>query len=624
MTTALATHHPGAVVDTVRVAFRDDGTNKRARLELTYSAGSGPATVFAKAVDPAHADLVALTSGLYHEPRLFSSGVPLPLDHPTVYVALIDEEHSDFLMIMEDVVARGADPRDSTRPMTVNQVAAGVRGLARLHSAYWGNRLTGNQALGWVEPFVAFEGMQYAPLHIARERLGDTVAAEIVALNGEQLFIDIWARYIGTLTTSPQTLLHGDPHIGNTYVLPDDDVGFLDWQMARRGNWSLDLGYFLQGALTIEDRRRSERDLLEEYRGRADAARPRDAEHRGHAASLPPLGRTRAGDLDGHAVGRRRLAEPGDLPRACAAVCRGIHRSRHPARRLTQSSETPIVFAPWRHSRDAGRSSPAAPAGSASPPPPSSVGGRQGGAGRIEKAALDGAVDQLRDDGVEAHGVVCDVRSLDAVTTMADQAFDLLGKVHVVFNNAGIAYGGPDRRRHPRRLALGDRRRPVGAIHGVEAFLPRIIEQGGDRHIMFTSSFAGMVANAGLGPYCVAKFGVVALAESLSRELKGQDIGVSVLCPMIVDTPIMATPNAPAAPTTVPHQPGRRSRAGWRARQPTDDNVRPDDVARLTADAVLANRLYILPHRASRESIPRRFERIDRTYDEQTAEGWRH
>jgi aminoglycoside phosphotransferase (APT) family kinase protein len=267
MTTALTGHHPGAVVDDVRVALRDDGTNKRARLALTYSAGSGPATVFAKAVDPAHAELVALTSGLYHEPRLFSSGVPLPLDHPTVYTAVIDEAHSDFLLIMEDVAARGADPRDSTRPMTVDQVASGVRGLARLHSAFWGDRLTRNTALGWVEPFVAFEGMQYAPLHIAHERLGDTVAAEILALTGEQLFIDIWARYIGTLTTSPQTLLHGDPHIGNTYVLPDDDVGFLDWQMVRRGNWSLDLGYFLQGALTIDDRRSSERELLDEYRG---------------------------------------------------------------------------------------------------------------------------------------------------------------------------------------------------------------------------------------------------------------------------------------------------------------------------------------------------------------------
>ena len=223
--------------------------------------------MFAKAVDPAHAELVALTSGLFHEPRLFASGVALPLDHPTVYAALIDEERSDFLMVMEDVVARGADPRDSTRPMTVDQVASGVRGLARMHSEYWGARLTGNPALEWVEPFVAFEGMQYAPLHIAHERLGDTAPAEILALSGEELFVDIWARYIGTLTKAPQTLLHGDPHIGNTYVLPDDDVGFLDWQMVRRGNWSLDLGYFLQGALTIEDRRRSERELLEEYRG---------------------------------------------------------------------------------------------------------------------------------------------------------------------------------------------------------------------------------------------------------------------------------------------------------------------------------------------------------------------
>ncbi|HEX2283483.1 MAG TPA: phosphotransferase [Mycobacterium sp.] len=266
MTAALAGHFPGATVDGVTVALRDDGTNRRARLKLTYSEGTGPATVFAKAVDPEHADLVELTSGLYHEPRLFSSGVVLPLDHPAVYAAIIDEDRRDFLMIMEDVVARGADPRDSTRPMSINQVASGVRGLARLHSKYWSERLTGHPALGWVEPFIAFEGLEYAPLHIAHERLGDSVPDVIPALSATELFVDIWARYIGTLTTSPQTLLHGDPHIGNTYVLPNDEVGFLDWQMVRRGNWSLDLGYFLQGALTIEDRRQGESDLLEEYR----------------------------------------------------------------------------------------------------------------------------------------------------------------------------------------------------------------------------------------------------------------------------------------------------------------------------------------------------------------------
>jgi hypothetical protein len=250
MTDALRRHHPDAVVSDVEVVLRDDGTNRRARLGLTYSAGTGPATVFAKAVDPAHAELVALTSGLFHEPRLFNAGVVLPLDHPAVYAAIIDEDASDFLMIMEDVVARGADPRDSTRPLTVDQVASGVGGLAKLHSEFWGDRITSDLALSWVEPFVAFAGLEYAPLEIAYERLGDSVPAEIPAMTGTDLFVDIWARYIG-----------------NTYVLPDDTVGFLDWQMVRRGNFALDLGYFLQGALTIEDRRRSERDLVEEYRG---------------------------------------------------------------------------------------------------------------------------------------------------------------------------------------------------------------------------------------------------------------------------------------------------------------------------------------------------------------------
>ena len=244
----------------------------------------------------------------------------------------------------------------------------------------------------------------------------------------------------------------------------------------------------------------------------------------------------------------------------------------------------------------------------------------------IDRTALDQAVERLRDDGAEAHGVICDVTKLDAVENLADEAFRLLGEVNLVFNNAGIAYGAPIA-----DVSHGDWRWVIdvdlwGPIHGVEAFLPRLIEQGGDRHIMFTSSFAGMVGNAGLGPYCVAKFGVVALAESLSRELKGEGIGVSVLCPMILDTPIMTN-----SERTRSDDYGARSSqtdetvlALAAVITPTDVSVQVEDVARLTADAVVANRLYILPHRASRDSIRRRFERIDRTFEEQAAEGWSH
>jgi hypothetical protein len=118
--------------------LRDDGTNRRARLAVTYAAGSGPATVFVKAVDPDHKAMIKLTSGVLHEPRLFNSNIALPLEHPLVYAAPIDEEAEEFLLVMEDLNARGADPRDATRPLTPAQATNGVRGLARMHGRYWG------------------------------------------------------------------------------------------------------------------------------------------------------------------------------------------------------------------------------------------------------------------------------------------------------------------------------------------------------------------------------------------------------------------------------------------------------------------------------------------------------
>jgi hypothetical protein len=281
MTQAISERHRDAVVDTVAVQLRDDGTNRRARLALTYRDGSGPATLFVKAADPAHKDLIRLTSGMFHEPRLFMSGVDLCLEHPVVYTALIDEEAYDFILVMEDLAARGADPRDSLRPLTIEQAASGMRALGRMHGRYWGEQVLEHPRLDWLEPFVPFDGLQYAPLGSALQRLDADTPVEVMSLSMDHLVESVWKPYIRTLTTSPQTLLHGDAHIGNTYVTAEGEVGFLDWQMARRGNWSLDVGYFLQGALTIEDRRQHERSLLQEYRdalGLADAELPSDDE----------------------------------------------------------------------------------------------------------------------------------------------------------------------------------------------------------------------------------------------------------------------------------------------------------------------------------------------------------
>lgn len=243
----------------------------------------------------------------------------------------------------------------------------------------------------------------------------------------------------------------------------------------------------------------------------------------------------------------------------------------------------------------------------------------------INRSALDDAVANLRAEGVDAHGVVSDVRKLDDVTHLADEAFRKFGTVHVMFNNAGIAYAGPIA-----QASHDDWRFVIdvdlwGQIHGVEAFLPRLIAQDADSHVVFTSSFAGLIPNVGLGPYCVAKYGVVALAETLAREVRADGIGVTVLCPMIVDTNLMANTENVRSDDYGPATPSPAATVQQLTSAPTDDSVlNVDDVARLTADGILANRLYVLPHRASRDSIRRRFERIDRTFEEQAAEGWNH
>lgn len=245
--------------------------------------------------------------------------------------------------------------------------------------------------------------------------------------------------------------------------------------------------------------------------------------------------------------------------------------------------------------------------------------------GDIDSAALDHAVAGLRADGVDAHGVVCDVRKLDDVNRLADGAFAVFGDVHLVFNNAGIAYAGPiaDTSHDDWRFVIDVDL--WGPIHGVEAFLPRLIAQEADSHIAFTSSFAGLIPNVGLGPYCVAKYGVVALAETLSREARGNGIGVTVLCPMIVDTDLLANTERVRSQDYGPATPSAAETVQQLASDPGDDSVLDvDEVARLTADAIQANRLYVLPHSAARGSIRRRFERIDRTFDDQSADGWAH
>lgn len=230
----------------------------------------------------------------------------------------------------------------------------------------------------------------------------------------------------------------------------------------------------------------------------------------------------------------------------------------------------------------------------------------------VEAQALEAAAAKLRASGAEAIGVVTDVTSRAAVEALADATWKHYGRADVVFNNAGVAVAGP-----VTGMTHEDWRWVIdvdlwGVIHGVEAFAPRLVEQGEGGHVLATASFAGLVPNIGLGAYCVAKYGVVALMEVLHRELRPHGIGASVLCPMRVRTKIDESGRNRQADYGGPeaqHYP--KVEEGQMAGRVIDVG----EVAALVVKGIQQNQLYLLPHQESREMIRRRFERIDRAFE---------
>ena len=148
------------------------------------------------------------------------------------------------------------------------------------------------------------------------------------------------------------------------------------------------------------------------------------------------------------------------------------------------------------------------------------------------------------------------------------------GAAHVVCNNAGVGGQGA-----VHEHSLADWQWVIGVnlwgvIHGMHAFVPRMLAGGDEGHIVNTASMAGLIASAACRVYDVTKHGVVALSESMYKEFEstGAPIGVSVVCPGLIDTNIMrSSRNRPAElaeagkPGRWPRHSDRASRTGWPA-----------------------------------------------------------
>lgn len=226
----------------------------------------------------------------------------------------------------------------------------------------------------------------------------------------------------------------------------------------------------------------------------------------------------------------------------------------------------------------------------------------------IEEPALEKAVAALKGKGAEAIGVVTDVGSKAAVDNLADQAWSRFGAAHIVFNNAGIAVFGATQDMKHSDWEWTMRVNLWGPIHGVEAFVPRMIAQKEGGHVLFTASFAGLVGNRGLGPYSVSKAAVVSLAECLQKDLRPHDIGVSVLCPMRVTTRINDSHRNRPAEFGGPGE--RQVFSEEESGAVVGRVLTVEPVAELVVAAIKRNDLYILTHKETPEFTARRFERI--------------
>jgi NAD(P)-dependent dehydrogenase (short-subunit alcohol dehydrogenase family) len=229
----------------------------------------------------------------------------------------------------------------------------------------------------------------------------------------------------------------------------------------------------------------------------------------------------------------------------------------------------------------------------------------------VDEDALTRAAASLAASGAEVLTVPTDVGELTAVQALATAAERRFGGLHIVCNNAGVVVPGAlaDATHADWRYTLGVNL--WGVIHGVETFVPRLLAQGAGGHVVNTASMAGLVGMRWLGVYSTAKFAIVGLTEALRRELAEHGIGVSVLCPMIVQTGL--TENSARL------RPAALRNPGDTLLPPGDamggSTIAVEEVARRVVRAIDRNDLYVFTHPEQRAILQRRAARQDRMFD---------
>ncbi|CAG9198275.1 NADP-dependent 3-hydroxy acid dehydrogenase YdfG [Paraburkholderia tropica] len=233
----------------------------------------------------------------------------------------------------------------------------------------------------------------------------------------------------------------------------------------------------------------------------------------------------------------------------------------------------------------------------------------------VDAATLDAAVQAMREQGAQAIGVRTDVRDPAQVDALAQAALDAYGKVHLLFNNAGVGTGGYLWESSAKDWEWVFGVNVMGVANGVRSFAPIMLKQGERAHIVNTASVAGLLSPPAMGVYNASKHAVVSLTETLYHDLKNVSdvVSCSLLCPAFVPTGIANAERSRPDDLRNDEPPTRSQQAAdlQLQRAVRSGRLTPDDVAKATFDAVRDARFYILTHPGILASVKLRHEDIE-------------
>jgi thiamine kinase-like enzyme len=276
---------PGAEVVSHRLGEPDEGTSSRRHIYLSWNdagvrAGL-PASVFSKSTMTLESRyLLGMNGGIAAEAVFYNTVLPtLELRAPEALFARYDPETFNSIIIMRDLAGQvqfGSHEIDLTREQARSQ----LRLLATLHARYYESPeldTTLSEFNDWERYFaITVDAAGFGPA-CARgfDQAEDVIPPGLFARSAE-----IWPatlRSVEEHSSLPRTLIHSDVHLKNWYIDAAGELGLNDWQCSCKGNWGRDLAYAISTALSVDNRRAWERDLVAYYVEQL------------HAAGAPPV-----------------------------------------------------------------------------------------------------------------------------------------------------------------------------------------------------------------------------------------------------------------------------------------------------------------------------------------------